>query len=90
MNAAVRRCHGIPAPHGRFPRACETTAGPFAKPAGVQRGHEADHDSGFVQVLDVVAVTKRAGFAEDQWLECTSYSHEVKTRRGHLPARRHS
>jgi len=53
-------------------------------------GYEADHDSGLVQVLDVVAVTQRAGFAEDQWLERTSYPQDVKTRRGCLPARRHS
>jgi len=51
-------------------------------------GHEADHDSGFVQVLDVVAVTERAGFAEDEWLERTNHPQEVKTRRACLPARR--
>ncbi len=51
-------------------------------------GHEADHDSGLV--LDVGTVTERTGFAEDQWLERTSYPGELKTRRGCLPARRQS
>ena len=53
-------------------------------------GHEADHDPGLVQVLDVVAVTQRAGFADDQRPERTSYPQDVKTRHRCLPARRHS